>query len=93
VFSAEGGHAKARMFAPDVGITEDPATGSAAGPLGAYLAEHGLLPSGHLTISQGEEVGRPSTLLVDVERDGSTWAVFVGGGVFVVGSGEFVLPD
>jgi trans-2,3-dihydro-3-hydroxyanthranilate isomerase len=93
VFSAEGGHAKARMFAPDVGITEDPATGSAAGPLGAYLAEHGLLPSGHLTISQGEEVGRPSTLLVDVERDGSTWAVFVGGGVFVVGSGEFVLTD
>jgi trans-2,3-dihydro-3-hydroxyanthranilate isomerase len=93
VFSAEGGHAKARMFAPDVGITEDPATGSAAGPLGAYLAEHGLLPSGHLTISQGEEVGRPSTLLVDVERDRSTWAVFVGGGVFVVGSGEFVLTD
>jgi len=94
LFSMEGeDRATARMFAPDVGVTEDPATGSAAGPLGAYLAERGLLSSGDLTISQGAEVGRPSTLVVEVERDGETWRVLVGGGVFVVGYGRFDLAD
>jgi trans-2,3-dihydro-3-hydroxyanthranilate isomerase len=86
------GRAKARMFAGDVGITEDPATGSAAGPLGAYVARAGLLPSGRLTISQGEEVGRPSTLLVAVESEGDTWRPSVGGGVQVVGKGAFDFP-
>jgi trans-2,3-dihydro-3-hydroxyanthranilate isomerase len=89
--SAEG-RAKARMFAPDVGVSEDPATGSAAGPLGAYLAREGLLSLGRLTISQGEELGRPSTLLVEVEPDGETWRVSVGGGVHVVGEGAFEVP-
>ena len=41
------------MFAPGVGVTEDAATGSAAGPLGGYLAEHGVVPAGRLTIAQG----------------------------------------
>jgi trans-2,3-dihydro-3-hydroxyanthranilate isomerase len=89
LFASRGDRALARMFAPDVGVIEDPATGSAAGPLGAYLAEHDRLSSGHLTISQGEQVGRPSTLLVDVERAGPTWRVTVGGGVFLVGEGAF----
>jgi trans-2,3-dihydro-3-hydroxyanthranilate isomerase len=87
------GRAKARMFAPDVGVSEDPATGSAAGPLGAYLAREGRLASGRLTISQGEEVGRPSTLLVDVAPDGDTWQVWVSGGVQLVGEGAFEVPD
>src|SRR5262249_13132040 len=58
-----GGDVMARMFDRSIQIGEDPATGSAAGPLGVYLAEHGLagMP-GHVTISQGGMVGRPSIL-------------------------------
>src|SRR5439155_21208566 len=88
-----GARAKARLFAPAAGIAEDPATGSAAGPLGAYLVHHGIISSGRLTISQGEEIGRPSTLEVDVEPDGDALSIRVGGGVRVVGSGAFDLPD
>jgi trans-2,3-dihydro-3-hydroxyanthranilate isomerase len=80
----------ARMFDAAFGIGEDPATGSAAGPLGAYLSAHGLagMP-GSVTIRQGEQVGRPSELHVEVARDGDTWRVRVGGGVYVVGEGTF----
>ena len=82
--------AKARMFDPDPGIFEDAATGSAAGPLGAYLAAHGVL-DGELFIRQGEEIGRPSRLHVTTIRDGGTWNIVVGGAVFVVGDGFFDL--
>lgn len=80
----------ARMFDAEFGIGEDPATGSAAGPLGAYLSQHGLagMP-GSVVIRQGEQVGRPSELHVDVSPDGETWRVRVGGGVHVVGHGVF----
>jgi trans-2,3-dihydro-3-hydroxyanthranilate isomerase len=80
----------ARMFDAEFGIGEDPATGGAAGPLGAYLAEHGLagMP-GSVLIRQGEQVGRPSELHVEVDREGDAWRVRVGGGVHVVGRGEF----
>jgi trans-2,3-dihydro-3-hydroxyanthranilate isomerase len=63
--------AHARMFAPGAGVPEDPATGSAAGPLGAYLAAHGALPPDRATfwIEQGLEMGRPSRLWVEVTRD------------------------
>jgi trans-2,3-dihydro-3-hydroxyanthranilate isomerase len=83
----------ARYFGPEPGIVEDPATGSAAGPLGAYLAERGLagMP-GAVTIRQGEQVGRPSELHVEVVRHGEAWRVRVGGGVHVVGEGAFRLP-
>jgi trans-2,3-dihydro-3-hydroxyanthranilate isomerase len=83
---------RARMFAPGVGVAEDAATGSAAGPLGVYLAAHGVMTSGRLEISQGLEMGRPSTLLVDVERAGDDWRAFVSGGVQRVGDGVFELP-
>ena len=80
----------ARMFDAEMGIGEDPATGGAAGPLAAHLAEHGLagMP-GSVTIRQGEQVGRPSELHVVAEREGDAWRVRVGGGVHVVGRGEF----
>src|SRR5206468_1901115 len=86
---AEGseGRAKARLFAPQLGVVEDAATGSAAGPLGAFLVARGVMPPGRLRILQGEEIGRPSTLLVDVESEGEALAVFVGGGVVAVGDG------
>ena len=85
-----GGDVMSRMFDRSVQIGEDPATGSAAGPLGVYLSEHGVagMP-GHVTISQGEMVGRPSFLDVVVERSGEGWVAHVGGGVQIVGEGSF----
>ena len=82
----------ARMFDAEMGNGEDPATGSAAGPLGAYLAEHRLagMP-GSVLIRQGEQVGRPSELHVEARREDGAWRVRVGGGVHVVGRGTFDL--
>ena len=62
----------ARMFAPGVGVAEDPATGSASGALGAYLVHHGLVPkapTSHIVVEQGYEMGRPSTIFVEVDSD------------------------
>jgi trans-2,3-dihydro-3-hydroxyanthranilate isomerase len=94
LFTVRGaGDVMARMFDRSSRIGEDPATASAAGPLGAYLGEHGLagLP-GRATIEQGELTGRPSTIEIDLGRDGSTWSVAVGGGIRSVGSGTFLVP-
>jgi trans-2,3-dihydro-3-hydroxyanthranilate isomerase len=98
-FTAEG--VTARMFDSEFGIGEDPATGSAAGPLGAYLAEYGGLgKTWSVMIRQGEQVGRPSELHVEVDREGGlwpgdrsrgAWRVRVGGGVHIVGRGAFEL--
>jgi len=80
----------ARMFDPGVGIGEDPATGSAAGPLGAYLAQRTAagMP-GRVTVAQGEQVGRPSFLHVEAGPEEDTFAIRVGGGVRIVGDGRF----
>lgn len=62
----------ARMFAPKIGILEDPATGSAGGALGAYLVQNGVVEVGPMTdilIEQGYEIERPSRILVQVESD------------------------
>jgi len=93
LFAVRGrGDVMARMFDRSAEIGEDPATGSAAGPLGAYLAEHdGAGMPGRMTISQGEAVGRPSFIEVDVDRDDAGWVAFVGGGVQIVGEGWFEL--
>ncbi len=80
----------ARMFDRSREIGEDPATGSAAGPLGAYLAAHDLAAMpGSFTVAQGELIGRPSFIDVTVDRDGSSFAIGVGGGVRIVGEGTF----
>lgn len=96
LFTVRGpGDVMARMFDRWPSIGEDPATGSAAGPLGAYLAVHELagLP-GQAVVAQGEMVGRPSLLYVEVEREGGGWAVRVAGGVQIVGRGVFRIgPD
>lgn len=78
-----------RVYAPGAGIHEDPATGSANGPLGAYLLKHGLIASGEITSEQGYEMGRPSLLKVVVTKSdsGSIDEVHVGGGVHVVAEG------
>ena len=82
----------ARMFDAELGVGEDPATGSAAGALGAYLAEHEVagMP-GSVLIRQGAQVGRPSELFVEAGREDGAWRVRVGGGVHVVGRGTFEL--
>jgi trans-2,3-dihydro-3-hydroxyanthranilate isomerase len=92
LFAEDGEGVTARMFDWETGVGEDPATGSAAGPLGVYLAEHGRagLPGG-VRVRQGEQVGRPSVLEVDVERDGDGWVAWVGGHVRRAGEGEFDL--
>jgi trans-2,3-dihydro-3-hydroxyanthranilate isomerase len=86
------GDVLARMFDSSHGIEEDPATGSAAGPLGAYLAANALagMP-GRVVVAQGEFVGRPSFLHVEVEAAEGSWSVRVGGGVRLVGEGVFRL--
>ena len=91
LFAVRGqGDVMARMFDRYIAIGEDPATGSAAGPLGAYLSVHGLagMP-GRATVAQGEMVGRPSFLSVDVSPGDETWAVRVSGGVYLMGEGTF----
>jgi trans-2,3-dihydro-3-hydroxyanthranilate isomerase len=93
-FAGSGTRWKTRMFAPGDGVPEDPATGSAAGPLALHLARHGRIAFGdEIEISQGAEIGRPSTLYA--RADGSADAVEaieVGGSAVVVARGEFRLP-
>ena len=73
-FAGEGSRWKTRMFAPSSGVAEDPATGSAAGPLALHLARHGRIAFGdEIEISQGVEVGRPSTLFARVEGPRTTF--------------------
>jgi trans-2,3-dihydro-3-hydroxyanthranilate isomerase len=85
------GTATTRMFVPGAGIVEDPATGSAAGPVGVHLLRHGLVPPGHeLVLSQGVEIRRPSVLRVRVEGlPDAVAAVGVGGSAVVVGEATF----
>ena len=62
----------ARMFAPSIGILEDPATGSASGALGAYLVQKGVVdvaPTTDIVVEQGYEIERPSQIFVRVESD------------------------
>jgi len=81
----------ARMFAPSIGISEDPATGSAGGALGAYLVHHGVVevaPTTELIIEQGYEIERPSSILVQVESDDDMiQSVKVGGQCVMVAEG------
>jgi len=84
---------KTRMFAPAGGVPEDPATGSAAGPLTLHLARHGRIAFGdEIEISQGAELNRPSTLYARVDGSAdSVEGVEVGGSAVVVARGEFRL--
>ena len=94
VFAQTAEGAYARMFAPMSGIAEDPATGSATGPLYAYLARHGKLPDGNEFVNrQGVAMGRPSTLRVRLTWDGDVLnRIEVGGSAVLVGKGQLFLP-
>lgn len=88
---------RARMFAPELGVTEDPATGSAAAAFAAYLAARDDTPHGTLswTIRQGVEMGRPSTLWAEADkRDGGIAAVRVAGEAVTIATATLhVLPE
>jgi trans-2,3-dihydro-3-hydroxyanthranilate isomerase len=92
-FAGSGTRWKTRMFAPGGGVPEDPATGSAAGPLALHLARHGQIQFGdEIQISQGAEIRRPSTLHARVEGSPErVERIEVGGSAVVVARGEFVL--
>ena len=84
----EGGHIRARMFAP--GLGEDPATGSACAALAGFLGFRSEQRSGTLrwTVDQGVEMGRPSRLDLEVDLDrGQVCAIRVGGASVLVSSG------
>jgi trans-2,3-dihydro-3-hydroxyanthranilate isomerase len=93
-FARDGGRWKTRAFFTNIGVAEDPATGSAAGPLAIHLARHGRTAFGEeIVISQGTEVGRPSTLYAVADGSGDRIErVRVGGSAVVVARGEFKLP-
>jgi trans-2,3-dihydro-3-hydroxyanthranilate isomerase len=90
-FAGSGNRWKTRMFAPADGVAEDPATGSAAGPLAIHLLRHGQIASGdEIQISQGVEIRRPSTLYARIEGSPERIErVEVGGSAVVVARGEF----
>ncbi|MDQ4130722.1 MAG: PhzF family phenazine biosynthesis isomerase, partial [Actinomycetota bacterium] len=80
---------RARMFAPGMGVVEDPATGAAACALAAYLAPRSPRASDRWTVAQGIEMGRPSILYLEAEkRDGHIAAIRVGGTSVVVARGD-----
>jgi trans-2,3-dihydro-3-hydroxyanthranilate isomerase len=93
-FAGSGTRWKTRVFLPAIGISEDPAAGSAAGPLAVHLARHGRTRFGQeIEISQGVEIGRPSRLYAKAEGSAQrVERVEVGGSAVVVARGEFRIP-
>ena len=92
---APGAHLRARMFAPAMGIPEDPATGAAAAALAGYLVAHQRPADGthRWMVEQGVEMGRPSLLHVEADvRAGAATAVRVGGAAVRVADGEMEIP-
>lgn len=87
IFAVEGPGLVCRVFGPDDWIFEDPATGSANGPLGEYVLRHGLLPGPVVQSEQGAAIGRPSRLRIRP----AARQVFVGGRVWLIGTGTILL--
>jgi trans-2,3-dihydro-3-hydroxyanthranilate isomerase len=90
-FAGSGRSWKTRMFYPSAGVNEDPATGSAAGPLAVHLARHGRIPFGEqIEIRQGAEIGRPSLLYATAAGDGDRIdSVEVSGSAVIVAEGRY----
>ena len=99
VFSREpgpdGATVYSRMFAPGLGVFEDPATGAASGPLGCYLVKHGAVPperAGSILSLQGVKMGRPSRVHIAIGVEGGEITrVQVGGEAVLVGEGYLEL--
>jgi trans-2,3-dihydro-3-hydroxyanthranilate isomerase len=92
-----GSTVHSRMFAPELGIPEDPATGSASGPLGSYLVRSGVVraePKVSMVSEQGIEMGRPSFIHIEITQEvNEITEVKVGGQTVFVGSGEIELGN
>ena len=92
IFTSEPGADGATVYSRMMGATEDPATGSASGPLGCYLIKHGIVPAdkaGSIVSSQGVKMGRPSRIHIKLDMHGSEIArVRVGGTSVLVGEGR-----
>jgi trans-2,3-dihydro-3-hydroxyanthranilate isomerase len=90
----EGSTVHCRMFAPALGISEDPATGGASGPLGCYLVRHKIIApdrNGNVECisEQGIEMGRPSFIKIKIEQNGvGISGVKVGGHCYLMGEGH-----
>jgi trans-2,3-dihydro-3-hydroxyanthranilate isomerase len=100
VFSAQPGDARAtvysRMFAPEIGVTEDPATGIASGPLGSYLVRHKIVPpekAAAMISLQGVKMGRPSHVHISIGvTKGEISSVRVGGEAVLAGEATLYVP-
>jgi len=95
--AADDATAYSRMFAPAIGVLEDPATGSASGPLGCYLVQHGLVSperAGAMLSLQGVKMGRPSYVHMSIAVDATTTirSVRVGGSSVLAGEGAMYIP-
>ncbi len=93
--ASDGFDIQARMFAPHVGIPEDPATGSAAAAFAGWLGHHDPMADGTLKrmIAQGIEMGRPSRLEIEVDKqDGNVTAVRVTGAAVLISEGMIEVP-
>ncbi|MDQ3927567.1 MAG: PhzF family phenazine biosynthesis protein [Chloroflexota bacterium] len=92
-----GSTVHSRMFAPDMGVGEDPATGIASGPLGSYMVRYGLVsanPTAYIVSEQGIEMGRPSFIHIQITREGDEIArVQVGGQAVYMGEGDIELAE
>ncbi|WP_297299869.1 PhzF family phenazine biosynthesis protein [uncultured Methylovirgula sp.] len=85
---------EARMFAPSLGVFEDPATGSAAAAFAGALMQFEAVPDGHhaLTILQGAALGRPSTIVLSLDvAEGALATAAIGGGAVIVADGKLDL--
>jgi trans-2,3-dihydro-3-hydroxyanthranilate isomerase len=95
VFAPTASGAYSRMFAPQLGVPEDPATGSATGPLAAFMMKHGLVPNGdgtRLVSEQGVKMGRRSLLHVLIHGEHGVDGIEVGGNVVHVSEATMHLP-
>ncbi|MEO7135233.1 MAG: PhzF family phenazine biosynthesis protein [Vicinamibacterales bacterium] len=92
IFSTEPGADGAIVYSRMMGANEDPATGSASGPLGCYLVKHGLVPAekaGSIVSAQGVKMGRPSRIHIKIDQAGGEISrVRVGGTSVLVGEGR-----
>ena len=94
VFAPTSDGAYSRMFAPEYGIVEDPATGSSTGPLALYMMRNGLIANEdgtHFISEQGTKMGRRSILHVHIFGKGGSIGIDVGGRVTPIASGTMTL--
>lgn len=92
----EGSNVRARMYAPSMGIAEDPATGAAATAFAGYLAKRADQKNGTLrwVMEQGFEMDRPSILEIETDvKDGVSQAIRVGGSSVLVSKGTFFMQE